>query len=363
MKKILIMSEPQDNGWCWYRLTQFAKKSKELGIADVQFIDYSLQGQQVIDLLKAADVYLTRLGSDLGQFIDYRDKNHPDKLIFADMDDGLDAIDPYSDLYRTLGTKQFKHKDKWLWKDGESGFNLQENRNRVKRSKEALKRVDFAITTTLDLADYVTQYNENVAVIPNAINMDIFPPIKIEKPKDEIRILWSGGSTHFQDLMSIQNVVKKIMYKYENVHFYMLGVPFKAFFRDLPTNRVHTMGWIKPDGHGYRLATVGADIGITPINDTDFNRLKSSVKFYEHSALKVPTISPNIPPYNRDIKDNFSGLLYNDNREFEKHLETLINDSDKRSFIGENAYNYVKEFRNLEKITREWVELLTQSQK
>ena len=33
------------------------------------------------------------------------------------MDDDLFDIDPYSD-YQIFGTKEVKHGDKWLWKDG-----------------------------------------------------------------------------------------------------------------------------------------------------------------------------------------------------------------------------------------------------
>lgn len=362
MKKILILSQKQDNGWCWYRLTQFASKAKELGIADVHFIDYSLDEEQVKQLLNVADVFLARLGEDLNSFINYRDAHFPNKPVFVDLDDGLDDVDPYSDMYRTMGTKEVKHEGKWLWKDGQSGFNLQANIRRVEESKRALSRADVAITTTIDLASYVMQYNSNVTVIPNAINLDIFPPIEIKKDK-EIRIMWSGGSSHFADLMSIKPILKKIMKKHTNVHFYMLGVAFGAFTKGLPKGRVHTYGWIKPDGHGYRLATMGADIGITPINDTPFNRNKSSVKFYELSALKVPTISPDIAPYSRDIKHEYSGLLYSSNKELEKQLETLILSPEKRKFLSNNAYNYVKETRNLTKVTRDWVQLLTTYEK
>lgn len=64
--------------------------------------------------------------------------------------------------------------------------------------------------------------------------------------------------------------------------------------------------------------------------------------------FKIPTIASRVYPYfmpigNKEvIKDGETGLLVKDN-EWEKALEDLILNKEKRVKLGENAYNFIKD--------------------
>lgn len=356
IKILLLMEKGEPNGASWYRYTQFAKKANELGIADVQYIDLSLSEEDLTKVLEKADVYFARVSSPALDIV-FEQKDR--KLVVIDMDDGLDDIDPLSEHYSGLGTKEIVLKDgTYLWKDHVGGFNAWRNRMRVDSYKERLGKADALICTTLELRNYLEQFNKVVAVIPNAIDFDIFPKVKDPKKGKEIRLGWSGGSSHFSDLQEVRESLMELMRVNPNLHFYIYGVPFKGVIKDMPQDRVHTGGWVSPQAHGYRLACSDWDIGICPIRDTGFNRLKSSIKYYELSALGVCGVCRNIPPYSDDIVDGENGILYNTPQEFTEKVQKLIDDPILRLRVAESAYSYTKEHRTLENITGEWVGFL-----
>jgi glycosyltransferase involved in cell wall biosynthesis len=359
MYKLLILQPYEDNGCGFYRTKQFALLAKQNEL-DAQYIDMSLSEEGLYQAIETADAYLLRL-SDLVA-IEVFEQFEWDKIkkpIFLDIDDNYESIDPLSDLYRAYGTQDVQLKDgTFLWKDGVN-LDIQKNKKRLERYQMIMRKCTAIFVTTFELKSYAEKYNKTVIIIPNSINFDIFPKVKdVNKARNEIRLLWSGGSTHFPDLLEIRESLENLMRKNLNLHLYILGVPFNGIIKNMPKDRVHPMGWVKPDGHGYRLACMDADIAICPLKDFPFNYYKSSVKYYETSALRVPNVAKNMPPYKDDIIDGVNGLLYSNPQEFQEKVQLLIDDPIKRIEIGNAGFNYVKRNRKIEDIARDWAEVI-----
>lgn len=332
--------------------------AKKLKLAEVGFLDWRLSNEQLAHAIEVSDVLLIRPSQDSIETIGYSRLLKNKKPIIADIDDSLDDISPLSDSYQTMGVEEVKLKDgTWLWKDEQNHFSIKHNKHRIDAIKEALRRVTAVTVTTFELRDYALQFNDVVSVIPNSIDPALFPVMDL-KPKPTVRLLWAGGSSHYADLADIAPILQELMYKHLNLELILAGVSFKGITKNLPHSRVKTAGWITPDGHGYRLATFGADIGICPLTDDKFNTYKSSLKFYEYSALKLPTVARGMLPYAEDIVDGQNGFLYQTLPEFRDKLEQLISDPILRTKMAENAYNYVMENRSLEKITKDWIKFL-----
>lgn len=354
MLRALILSQKKYDGVTWYRHLQFANMARKLKLADIQFLDFNIPDDKFIQVLTSCDIFMTRLTPYFEVLEEKFEFFKLKKPVIVDMDDGLENIDPLSDMYRSLGTEEVVLPDgTFLWKNGQSGFDVYENRDRLETFKEMLGRVTAVTTTTFTLKNYIEQYNKNVVIIPNAIEEKNFPVL--EKQHKEIRLMWSGGSSHYSDLAEIKPALDRLMFKYPNLHFYILGVAFNGITKDMPQDRVHRMDWVQADGHGFRLACMQADIGICPLRDTPFNRNKSSVKFYELAALNVACVARNIPPYSDDIVDGSTGLLYNNVADFEDKVSELIDNPIQRMAIAENGRRYVKENRSLEEITKDLV--------
>lgn len=359
--KVLILQPSSMNGVGWYRLKQLKMFSQH----DVAYLSSGLSEEATIKILDIADIYLLRL-SDINAFylLPALKKAVKSKPLILDIDDRYDEVNPLSDLYRVYGTKELTLRDGTkLWEDGVN-IDIKKNKKRLKKFQDLMKIATIVTVTTEKLLLYAKQFNDNVVIVPNSINFDLFPHVKsVDKKKNEVRILWAGGSSHYGDLITIQQQLQRIMDRNHNVHFYFFGVPFKGITKGLPMNRVHTGGWVSADGHGYRLATMDFDIGIAPLSDDVFNLYKSSIKYYEYSALGKVTLAKNMLPYSVDITDGKNGFLYKSPREFEEKLQMLIDDPIKRVEVGNNAYNYVKDNFEIKNIVKNWDEMITKVNK
>lgn len=361
LNNVMIMRAPANDGCTWYRLTQFQKESVRQKLANAQFINVAYDDKYLTEAIKNTAAFVIRL-DDMVAFDLYdviRNFSHTIPIIL-DIDDNYEVPDPLSDLYRVYGTSEVQLGDgSYLWKDGEAEFNIERNEKRLERFRDIMRHASGIIATTFTLKQYAEQYNPNVVVIPNAIHPDYFPNLELKRD-GRVKVLWAGGSTHYPDLIEIKDALLNVMNRNPQVEFHMLGVAFQGIVKDLPQDRLKTYGWINADGHGFRLATIGADIGIAPLKDMDFNYHKSSVKYYEYSALGMATIARRITPYTDDIVHDQTGYLYDTPEEFERYLDLLVNDSLNRINMGKNARDYVYKYRDVREVTKDWAEYINE---
>lgn len=75
-----------------------------------------------------------------------------------------------------------------------------------------LKLVDYVTTTTKVFGDYIKKYNDNIKIIPNALNMEhrMWTSETYPNPTDRCRISWIGGSSHLHDLELLRTGMQKL---------------------------------------------------------------------------------------------------------------------------------------------------------
>lgn len=357
MNILLCMAESPD-GCTWYRVSQFAQTAKRLGLCDHKWLKWSLSESEIATLITAADVYLLRLNDQTETIVKSLKKNPVRKPIILDIDDKYEDINPLSDHYRYLGTDEVTLGDgSYLWQAGVGEFDPKANAKRLASFERVMGTVDAIITTTLKLRTYALQFNPNVVVIPNCIDPHLFPDRRPSKDTT-IRIVWSGGSSHYEDLAVIKPVLKEILTEFPQVEYHHVGQGFKGILKDLPEKRVFTYRWLPPEAHGYRLVTIGADIGLCPLERNAFNTYKSSVKHYEYAGAGMVTVARNIEPYTEDITHGKTGVLYEDNDDLKTKLVELITDPLKRASVADAARKDVLARRSVEKVTKDWCAFL-----
>lgn len=368
----VLVFPPPDDGCTWYRQVLWTKAFERNKDVEVLEIDPKLPEKDIALMMSQADVlFLRASNNNQSALIKLVRHNHPQMAIIGDTDDDLFNISPSNNSYDTLGVEEvhITSRDMWLWKDGEGGFDLLQNRLRRVEYEWVLSHLDMVTCTTLILKERLEDYNEHVAVLPNAVFQHMFPKLPPVRPVDELHILWAGGSSHIDDLELVKPAIKAIMELNPQVHFHMVGQIFPQILKDMPEGRTHAHSWVKSDGHGYRLATIGAHIGIAPLLDNYFNYAKSSVKFYEYAALGMATVATAIPPYAVDIQPDKTGILVPEAKKngeidiegtranWQKALQALIDDPIKRLSIANNAYEWTLKNRDMWKIGEEWLEV------
>lgn len=340
------MSAPVDDGGCgWYRMRQPFHLIRKNTKHDTYIIDKDDDMTQVLAALPNAQIMTLRPG---GEPLMFEVKNHPEfqhlKWVL-DIDDNVELISPYNKHYDEYGTSEFydSNMKRWLWKDGEANFDLKANQERVDNHLRGLREADLVTVTTKKLETYVKNYNKNVAILPNCIDEDKWWKPNFKEHKG-IRVGWSGGISHYEDWYSIKEPLNQMMKEYQFT-LVMVGTDFKGIIDEENRHLLEIHDWVPFKGHSYRMMMMDLDFAIIPLADLPFNKYKSSIKWYEFSAMGVPCVVANIPPYGLEIENNVTAKGYSSPFEFKKAVFDLLQSVDQRYKIGQNAQKWVKENR------------------
>lgn len=362
-----IISLPVDDGGCgWYRIRQPFDMIKKHTPHDPHIISTDDDMIAVTQALAIADVVVFRPGGDIGipalkeAMADYLKGHGKDPRMKAkwvlDIDDNTEMISPYSQHYEDYGVEEYfdKNINKWLWKDGAGGFNLEKNRSRLASLLDAMQKVDLVTVTTSKLAEYVSHYNKNVAVLPNCVNLEKWWKLDL-KPNEQLRIGWSGGVSHYEDWYSIRKPLNKLMKEYQ-FKLVMAGSSFGGVIDEENKHLVEVHDWVPFKGHSYRMMCMALDIAIIPLANLPFNHYKSSIKWYEMNALGIPSVVSNTLPYREDILHEKNGILYKNDDEFYFALKKLIDNRFYRHNLGKEARHWVEQNRGSKECVNLWVD-------
>jgi deoxyribodipyrimidine photolyase len=104
------------------------------------------------------------------------------------------------------------------------------------------------------------------------------------------------------------------------------------------------------------LKAMNLDLAIIPLADLPFNHYKSSVKWYEMSAMGVPSVVSMVEPYSKEVVDGDNVFGYSDATSFEKSLSLALHSVVLRKKIAKNAYNWVFKHRNAKTNAKLWAD-------
>lgn len=217
-----------------------------------------------------------------------------------------------------------------------------------------LKVCDLVTVSTPYLKDLMKEFNPNIRVLPNYMNMerwDIRPKLRGENGK--IRILWAGSVTHMEDMEIIVEPLTRLSKEFDNLEFYCIGdIRMSSVFKEL-RNAEFMLGttfeaW--PD----KLRGVRADIGLAPLQDVLFTRCKSAIKVLEYGINEIPCVASPVEPYQKLADTGFPMYLAGTSDEWYRYIKELILSEELRRGIGRKAFKAVRKDFNLESHIKEW---------
>jgi glycosyltransferase involved in cell wall biosynthesis len=260
---------------------------------------------------------------------------HNNCPVVVDMDDNIWEIDETNPVYERIHPGTEDHS----------------------RIEAIIKDSPHVTCTQPFLKDRILHYTHRPSVfthvLGNNIDLTLYNPEE-HKEDDRITLFYAGSHTHFRDVNHLDFVraVHRIMEKYPNVDIWCMGMMTNIFnkfgnrYRYIPGHS-DFMEFIKIWNHEVSFA----DIAVIPLHTSNFSKSKSSLKFLEMSAAKLPSVVSGVYPYKRERN---SDIIYaNSQEDWYKNLEMLVLDVNLRRKIGEKNYKYVKENRNIDK---NWVQ-------
>lgn len=215
----------------------------------------------------------------------------------------------------------------------------------VIRMEKTLKKCDYLITSTSALARELSSYGKEVYINRNVasermVELSLKAINEVKKHDDKIIIGYLSGSiTHNSDFELIKEPIKQILDEYPNTYLEIMG------YLDIPEefkkyqNRIivkEFTDWQKLPGIIAEL-----DINLAPLEKSIFNEAKSENKWTEAALCKTITIASNIGAFKDKIKDNETGILCNNEKDWYNKIKFVIENKEERERIVNNAYNEV----------------------
>jgi glycosyltransferase involved in cell wall biosynthesis len=218
-----------------------------------------------------------------------------------------------------------------------------------------LRACDGVTVSGQRLATQVREFTDKpVKVVPNYIDLRWFK--KIQKASDRVvpglTIGWAGGNRPDSDVEMMAIAWGRLAAKYPQVTFVIQGHHARAFYDNVPNERIAMIDWLPIEG--YPAGLVNIDIGCCPLGDTQFNRAKTYIKAMEYAASGAPVVaSPTV--YSQIIENGVDGYVANTVDEWESALSRLIEDYHHRRQMAKALLRKVRRFHSLEDNAWRWV--------
>ncbi|PPT10979.1 Putative N-acetylgalactosaminyl-diphosphoundecaprenol glucuronosyltransferase [Geitlerinema sp. FC II] len=201
-------------------------------------------------------------------------------------------------------------------------------------------------TSTEPLAEFLRQFNPYVKIFRN--QLPEIPPPRQYADDGTVRLFF-GALNREADWQPLIDVVNRVLTEFGD-RVRVQVIHDKWFFNALQTSHKDFEPTCAYDRYHELLRA--CDVALLPLNPTEFNSMKSDLKFIECASHGVTVLaSPTV--YARSIVDGETGLLYNSLPEFETKLRRLLQDTPWRRQMANNAYRWVRDNRLLSQHYRE----------
>ena len=241
------------------------------------------------------------------------------------------------------------------------------DRLRVEWMNEAISFADVVTVSTPALKEHYSQYNDNVVVLPNYLDWEMWRdvPLQFEVERPKIRIGWMGWlEWRGRDLECLRPWIGSWLRANPNVEFVSIGERHgnAKYLRkhghvsvhdylDIPkTQRVTVKA---APFHDLPKITATIDIGLVPLEPSEFNECKSYLKGLEYSGAGIPFVASPSQQYRDFVRDGEDGFVAYDQTEWKRYLGILVDDDEYRRELGRNARDKASRM-TIQKEWRQW---------
>lgn len=209
---------------------------------------------------------------------------------------------------------------------------------------EQMKSSDALVVSTPYLADLYRKMAKRIHVVENCIDLPLWPrSASPANSRGGITIGWMGGGTHEDDFRVVEPAIREIQEKFKETKFTFVSGGFKPDF----LGGIPRLKWIHDfrsiDKYPKWISRFGFDIGIAPLQDNNFNRGKSNLRWLEYAALGIPCVASPLPHFKESIKNGSTGFLANSTEDWVNYISRLVIAPELRDTIGIAARQEVKD--------------------
>ena len=224
----------------------------------------------------------------------------------------------------------------------------------IRESACAIMSMCDEITVTCDfMRDYYKEKtgNKNITVIPNFMPKfwigNHYDPeqimLNLDKHKKKPRILYTGSGAHFDvenrtgnyndDFFHVNNVVRKTVDKFQWIFLGAFPLPLTDLVR---SGKIEFRPWSKLYTYAQDIANINANMMIAPLQNNNFNKAKSDLKYIESCAFGLPIACQDICTYSN------APIRFNTGDEMIDRINETLKDHKHYKAISKRARQYAE---------------------
>jgi glycosyltransferase involved in cell wall biosynthesis len=196
-------------------------------------------------------------------------------------------------LAGAAGFSVYDFDDALQWDTG-AGGRLRRLAPKAPKALAAVRAADRVIAGNPLLADWASQHNADVIVIPSCVAVDAYTPKAGYELADPPRIGWIGNADNEAYLEALGPALEEL-HRQTGARLVIIGATAPRLGRlEALVDRIR---WSEPTQHAL-LASV--DVGVAPVPDAPYERGKCGYKLLQYGAAGVPFVASPVG-VNRDI--------------------------------------------------------------
>jgi glycosyltransferase involved in cell wall biosynthesis len=207
-----------------------------------------------------------------------------------------------------------------------------------KAARHLAELSDLIICGNSFLADWFSQWNRNIVIIPTAVDSERFvPQTELGKEKRNLIIGWIGTSSNLGYLVNIEPALARVMGQYPQLRLSIISDRVPEL-RLVPPERVDFHRWSEKI-EVVRIQRM--DIGIMPMEDATWTRGKCAFKMLQYMSCGIPVVVSPVGMNNEILALGEVGFAAETTDQWVNALSCLLSNKEQRLFMGENGRKIV----------------------
>jgi len=191
------------------------------------------------------------------------------------------------------------------------------------------------------LAAYARRYNQNVTILPTAVDTERFRLRDSSRQVGHCTIGWIGSHTTIKYLYSLRSIFERLA-KSHSFELKVVGASFSLSFNGL---QVRQQEWsLEREVKDFQ----SCDIGVYPLWNDDWSKGKCGFKAIQFMSVGVPVIASKVGVNRNIIQDGVNGFLAASEQEWCDKLALLLKNPDLRREMGLAGRKTVEERYSLD---------------
>jgi glycosyltransferase involved in cell wall biosynthesis len=236
-----------------------------------------------------------------------------------------------------------------------------------------LREADIVMVSTPALKARLSALNPNIVIVPNTLDETLFPARDALPSKSQngpVTIGYMGTLTHTGDLMMLVEPLRELLHSNPGrVRLELLGITTEPRVRKLfsglpltcldPGDNVAYERFVR-----WAAGSLRWDLAVAPLEDREFNRFKSDIKFLDYALLGIPGIYSNVEAYRQAVVHGNTGWLSDNAPEaWYRTLAGCVENAAERGLVKAQAWAHVQQHRCLRTGARMWLEVVDRAMK